>query len=162
MARAEAQYCLGLIWSPEGEQVLLIQKRRPEAQAGLWNGIGGRVETLETPIQAMVRECREETGLSLPEAQWEKIGSFGDPTFKVHCFTAIADLALAKTATDETVRAHEWSAVQAGSVPLVRPIDTALVHARRRWVQRKRWPEEAVVVIPVTVAAPVARAKPTR
>lgn len=52
-----------------GQRVLLVQKKMPQWQAGLWNGVGGKVETDagEKPINAMTREFNEETGqLTLP------------------------------------------------------------------------------------------------
>jgi len=45
-----------------GEQVVLIRKNRPEWQRDLFNGIGGHVEEDETPLEAMIREFREEAG----------------------------------------------------------------------------------------------------
>lgn len=45
--------------------VLLVEKKRPEWQKGLWNGIGGRVEPGESVDVAMRREFREEAGLDV-------------------------------------------------------------------------------------------------
>lgn len=54
-----------------GSRVLLVQKTRPAWQDGLWNGVGGVIEKEETPVQAMVREFREETGYASDEMFWE-------------------------------------------------------------------------------------------
>ncbi|MDX8403340.1 MAG: (deoxy)nucleoside triphosphate pyrophosphohydrolase [Mariprofundaceae bacterium] len=44
---------------------LLILKRPDDVhQGGLWSFPGGKVETAELPLQAAVRELKEETGLS--------------------------------------------------------------------------------------------------
>lgn len=43
--------------------VALIRKNKPEFQAGLLNGIGGKIEGEETAVKAMVREFSEEAGL---------------------------------------------------------------------------------------------------
>ena len=37
---------------------------------GLWNGVGGRIEKNETPLQACLREAHEETGIVLPKARF--------------------------------------------------------------------------------------------
>jgi 8-oxo-dGTP diphosphatase len=58
------KYVVGFAYTENG-QVLLARKKRPDWQAGCLNGIGGKVEAGETPIQAMERECTEETGLDL-------------------------------------------------------------------------------------------------
>ena len=42
---------------------MLIKKKRPEWQAGHWNGIGGKIEDNELPEFAIIRECFEETGM---------------------------------------------------------------------------------------------------
>ena len=49
-----------------GDTVLLL-KRSPEQEhaPGLWDPCSGRVESGETPKQAVVREAREETGLKV-------------------------------------------------------------------------------------------------
>lgn len=45
-----------------GPYVALVRKKRPAWQAGKLNGIGGKVEPQETPLEAMRREFKEETG----------------------------------------------------------------------------------------------------
>ena len=61
-------YVLGFIFNKYRDKILLIEKNRPVWAAGHWNGIGGKVEheidgRLETPDEAMFRECAEETGI---------------------------------------------------------------------------------------------------
>src|SRR4051812_26746513 len=46
-------------------RVLAAQRRHPHALAGLWELPGGKVETGETDEQALVRECREELGVTV-------------------------------------------------------------------------------------------------
>jgi 8-oxo-dGTP pyrophosphatase MutT (NUDIX family) len=48
------------IYARKGGRVLVIQHRR----LGTWLPIGGELEAGETPLEAAVRELREETGLA--------------------------------------------------------------------------------------------------
>jgi 8-oxo-dGTP diphosphatase len=65
---------LGFVFSSNFEQVLLIHKNRPAWQAGRVNGLGGKVETGETPVECISREVQEETGLLIPVQEWHSVG----------------------------------------------------------------------------------------
>lgn len=56
--------CVGAIVVDSQGRLLLI-KRGHEPGAGLWSLPGGRIEPDETDIEALVREVREETGLTV-------------------------------------------------------------------------------------------------
>lgn len=57
-------YVLGFIFNKAGTEVLLVEKKKPEWQAGHWNGIGGKIEDDDkTPLEAMEREATEEIGV---------------------------------------------------------------------------------------------------
>jgi ADP-ribose pyrophosphatase YjhB (NUDIX family) len=56
--------CVGAVIKDSSGRLLLI-KRGHEPGAGLWSLPGGRVEPGETDAQALVREMREETGLTV-------------------------------------------------------------------------------------------------
>ncbi len=47
-------------------QCLLLHRRR-SPNAGMWNGIGGKIEPGEDPFAACIREVREETGLAITD-----------------------------------------------------------------------------------------------
>lgn len=64
-------YSVGFMFDRNREWVALIKKARPEWQKGLLNGIGGHIENGETPLEAMVREFKEETGLLTELSDWE-------------------------------------------------------------------------------------------
>ena len=59
------RYVVGFAYSLDKSKVMLIRKQKPEWQKGCLNGIGGKIEPGEKPNEAMTRECREETGLTL-------------------------------------------------------------------------------------------------
>ena len=95
-------YCLGFLTDPTGERILLMEKRRPHWQVGLLNGIGGKLEDEESGVEAMARECVEETGLDVN--QWFALDTLTFPGGQVEVFHAVADLDRARTTTDEPLR----------------------------------------------------------
>ena len=56
--------CVGAIVRDSAGRLLLI-KRGHDPEAGKWSLPGGRIEPGETDAQALVREMREETGLTV-------------------------------------------------------------------------------------------------
>jgi hypothetical protein len=67
-----------------GAKVLLVEKNRPEWQAGLLNAIGGEIEPGENPHDAMVREFEEETGRRV--SGWQFFASETGPDYMVHFY----------------------------------------------------------------------------
>lgn len=51
-----------LLFTNNYKQVLLV-RRNKNPYINCWNGIGGKIEVNETPIEAAIRECKEETGI---------------------------------------------------------------------------------------------------
>ncbi len=52
----------------DGDRLLLLRRRNPP-NAGLWNGVGGKLELGEDPYTACIREVGEETGLAIEAPQ---------------------------------------------------------------------------------------------
>jgi len=69
----KVKYVVGFAFSPDCRDVLLILKKKPEWQKGFYNGIGGHVEENESPVRAMVREFKEETGIDTHESHWKNL-----------------------------------------------------------------------------------------
>lgn len=84
------EYVVGFVFDKEKSQVLLIEKRRPEWQKYKYNGIGGLVENDETLRQAMIRECKEESGLDIKE--WQYVAMVNCPNITLHYFKSFIDL----------------------------------------------------------------------
>lgn len=68
------RYVLGFSFYPDG--VMLIYKLEGHRK-GLWNGIGGKIEDGELPIEAMVREFREETSIGTQFRDWKVFATVG-------------------------------------------------------------------------------------
>lgn len=132
------RYVLGFIFDVAGREVALIEKRRPAWQAGRLNGIGGKIEAGETPLQAMQRECREECGLTAFREPFRHFGRMSGPGFVVELFVArAADLHQAHSCTDETVRVVPVSAASRPGVAMTNvPALIALaLEAPSPWVE---------------------------
>lgn len=94
------QFCL-LLLHQEGELLLAMKKRG--FGAGRWNGVGGKVEPDETLEQAVVRECREEIGVTPADFEHVATHDFLFPNgedMQVHTFMA-ADWAGEPVETEE-------------------------------------------------------------
>jgi 8-oxo-dGTP diphosphatase len=50
------------------DQVLMLYRSKPP-NAGLWNGLGGKIEAGETPLSNIHREVMEEAAIDLHQAQ---------------------------------------------------------------------------------------------
>lgn len=61
------KYTLCLIRNND-QWLLLNRVKKP--QMGMWNGVGGKIEIGETPLQSVVRETFEETGIRLKEVHY--------------------------------------------------------------------------------------------
>jgi 8-oxo-dGTP diphosphatase len=58
--------------------------RLADDHLGKWNGLGGKLEPGESPLEAACRELREESGLDLPRGCFKPLGSMLFPNFKPH------------------------------------------------------------------------------
>ncbi|MGN1294840.1 MAG: NUDIX hydrolase [Bacilli bacterium] len=56
---------LGYLEKDNKYLMLYRNKKKKDVNAGKWIGIGGHIEEGETPEEALIRECMEETSLTL-------------------------------------------------------------------------------------------------
>lgn len=80
-----AQVTMDIVES-KPDNVLLILKDRPDWQAGMFNGIGGKVERGEYPRAAMMRECKEESGLYIDK--WHNFARMEGPDFSIQFYSS--------------------------------------------------------------------------
>lgn len=74
-----------------GQYLMLYRNKKPnDLNAGKWIGVGGKLEHGEAPEEALIREVKEETGLTLTRFRNRGLVTFisGDFTEYMHLFTA--------------------------------------------------------------------------
>lgn len=67
-----------LLYASFDDEILMMQKKDH------WNGLGGKVELGESPLEAAVREFEEESGLWTESKDWTWLGQLYFPNFKAH------------------------------------------------------------------------------
>lgn len=95
-------YVVGFLFNPDMTEVVLIKKNRPDWQKGLLNGVGGKIESGEDPITAMIREFKEETGLEIID--WFDLVEIKGNGYVCYFFYSVSKKYYdVKTKTDEMV-----------------------------------------------------------
>jgi 8-oxo-dGTP diphosphatase len=84
-----------LVYIMHEDKVLMLHRNRKEndPNEGKWIGIGGHFEQDESPEDCMLREVREETGLSVSEYRYRAIVTFVSDRYEteyMHLFTVTA------------------------------------------------------------------------
>lgn len=93
-----------------GNFVLLVEKRKPSWQNGLLNGVGGKMNGYETPLDCMKREFVEETKCDWP-IEWRHFATEIEPwDAYVYFFTA--------KMSEGNMDGHVWPEVNDASEPL--------------------------------------------
>ena len=97
------KFVVGFCFSKDHSHVAIMQKNRPDYQAGLHNGLGGKVEQDEKPRHAMRREFEEETGVYIYD--WKHVGvKTDDESFYIDVYYARTDHVFeCQTVEDELV-----------------------------------------------------------
>ena len=82
-----------LCYLERGDEYLMLHrvKKKNDVNHDKWIGVGGKFEEGESPEECVLRECREETGLTLTEWRYRGIVTFVSDqasTEYMHLFTA--------------------------------------------------------------------------
>src|SRR5687768_8793924 len=80
-------YVCGFYFDHTMTRVVLIWKEKPKWQAGKLNGIGGKIEAWESPLQAMRREFKEECGID--HEKWNDLIALTGIGWRVYFFYAM-------------------------------------------------------------------------
>lgn len=100
------KYVVGFLFSPDKNNIVLIEKKRPAWQKGFYNGIGGHCLPNEDPLDAIVREFEEETGLGTNYQDWNliAIGTEIVSGDEIHFFSGSNEgYEFVETTTDELI-----------------------------------------------------------
>ena len=84
-----------LCYLERGDEYLMLHrvKKDHDVNQGKWIGVGGKFQDGESPEDCVLRECFEETGLTLTEYRYRGLVTFVSdqaPTEYMHLFTATA------------------------------------------------------------------------
>ncbi|MEA4964945.1 MAG: 8-oxo-dGTP diphosphatase [Oscillospiraceae bacterium] len=82
-----------LCYLERGDQYLMLHRtvKEHDENRDKWIGVGGKFEAGESPEDCLLRECREETGLTLTSYRFRGIVTFVSDVFGteyMHLFTA--------------------------------------------------------------------------
>lgn len=111
------RYVVGFMF--QNDMVLLIEKNRPEWQAGFFNGIGGHIQDGESPHDAMTREFQEEAGVYV--TQWQKYCVLHGSDFEVVFFYCMNTESLIPVSqTDEQIGWHDIDFLPTNTIPNLR------------------------------------------
>jgi 8-oxo-dGTP pyrophosphatase MutT (NUDIX family) len=124
-------YTLGFGIGPfqDDIQTIMVRKRAssevPASVRGMLNAPGGHVEPNEMPVEGMIREYEEETGLYVAVQRWHQFATVFGNNYRLHCFRAVISpiefgAALMHTGTSEPT--------EAVSIPLMGQMNDLALH----------------------------------
>jgi 8-oxo-dGTP diphosphatase len=118
-ARAHESWAFGARWD---QRTWLL---RPAWQAGKLNGLGGKIEFGETPLDAMRREFYEEAGVDI--AEWQEVLQLSGSddagsgvSWRGHFFRAFGNLDAPRATTDAQLERCDTAALPADIIPNLR------------------------------------------
>lgn len=77
-----------------GNDILLLNRER-SSWMGMWNGVGGKLEKDETPRSCIIREIKEETGITVTDVEYKGNVTWksADDSYEGGMYAYIANLA---------------------------------------------------------------------
>jgi len=116
-----------------GQHVVLMEKKRPDWQAGCLNGVGGHMRTSESPQGSMSREFAEETGAITLPTDWQLTETIEfDNGVTLHVLACDYRWpTFPRTVTDEVVGIYTFDEVARVPVHPMLQIQDKINHARK-------------------------------
>lgn len=98
------QVVAALIW--DGDRFMICQRPAHKARGLLWEFVGGKVEPGETKQAALIRECREELGVTVEVGQvfMEVTHAYPDLTVALTLFHATITQGVPQTIEHNDIR----------------------------------------------------------
>jgi len=88
----QMKYTLAFLFSKQVDAVLLIKKKhKPQRHIGKYNGLGGHIEPGESSRESIAREVKEECGIGLVEASYDKFAVMQGSKWLCFCYRAFID-----------------------------------------------------------------------
>lgn len=112
------------MFSLDCEKVVLLRKQnKPAWMHNMLNGVGGKIEPGETPLEAMAREFREET--TVEHSDWKPAGAlYMSSDAIIHLFFTHSD---------------KWTDVQSPTIEPVAAYDVRFLFQEHSTVPNLRW-----------------------
>lgn len=93
----------------DGKYLMLHRtKKQNDFNQNLWLGLGGHIETGESPEECVVREVKEESGLELTDYKFRGMVTFSDSNVYEYMFLFTADKFLGEI-TDSDEGELQWT-----------------------------------------------------
>lgn len=104
-------FVLILLFTKDLKQLLLV-KRNKSPYKNCWNGIGGKIEGDETPIEAAIRECYEETHIPInPKLLLTNVYPEDNPLNSNTKLNVLYDFVDKKEVIDNYEGHYEWKSI---------------------------------------------------
>lgn len=114
------KYVVGFMFDKSMDEIALIRKNKPEWQAGLLNGLGGKIEANESALFAMRREFFEESGMATEVDRWKNFCSMSGKNndserFEIEFFYARGMLLELESKESEKIEIHRTYRICGGA-----------------------------------------------